>query len=599
MKECENTSCDVVENFENKNQDENENICNIGECSREEISEEEESSEDESSEEDYSEEENTETPQEAGLKKDHRIHDQTQYERLYSWLYFNSNLRGYMCKVCEMIYGCEPCPSGRNRGAWSHNAVKFKDNPGKKIRRHIKSDTHRDAVATITKIRIDSNIKGGENTASLPNNERRETNTLYISKLVRIVHFLARNNLAVKNLYPKMLSFLAEELEEPIIKQYLENCPQNASYTSHETCDSFINSIENYLWSQVQERIKVSADIVLFADEASSASKKEMLGIFCSYFDENKKEFHIDFISLVEVSSTKSEIVMDTLEKVLRERDVDITKTRFCCLDGTNSMSGQHSGLQKRIRNHAPHAIYINCRCHRLALCFKHLMNDFPWLQTIDCLLLGLWKTFHFSSKNRYILREIQKAYGMKALNIIKASVTRWLSHGAACKRCRERYTSILGALDDVISKNPKPELIGYRAELLDIKTLLQISFLEDVLTITNTLSLVLQADKKDFGAVRRALKSTVNILENMERDPNSIHLKSLNDHSKILKDMENYSQMNMVAGNTRKRSRIDNSAQADNFHTQICKPFLRALIGKVENIFFPFLLFTVNLHYM
>ena len=49
----------------------------------------------------------------------------------------------------------------------------------------------------------------------------------------------------------------------------------------------------------------------------------------------------------------------------------------------------------------------------------------------------------------------------MKSLNVIKAAVTRWLSHGAACKRCRERYEMILGSLDDIITRNPRPELIG------------------------------------------------------------------------------------------------------------------------------------------
>ena len=37
--------------------------------------------------------------------------------------------------------------------------------------------------------------------------ERRKANTLYISKLIRVVHFLARNNLPVKSLYPKMINF--------------------------------------------------------------------------------------------------------------------------------------------------------------------------------------------------------------------------------------------------------------------------------------------------------------------------------------------------------------------------------------------------------
>ena len=53
--------------------------------------------------------------------------------------------------------------------------------------------------------------------------------------------------------------------------------------------------------------------------------------------------------------------------------------------------------------------------------------------------------------------------------------------------KCHERYTVIVDALNDIISKKPKPELIGYLSQLLDSKTLIQISFLEDLLSITNT----------------------------------------------------------------------------------------------------------------
>ena len=115
----------------------------------------------------------------------------------------------------------------------------------------------------------------------------------------------------------------------------------------------------------------------------------------------------------------------------------------------------------------------------------------------IDSLLLGLWKAFHFSTKNRYILDEIQTAYGVKTLNIIKDTVTRWLSHGAARKRTRERYPIIIESLDDIITKDPKAELIGLRYQMLNSEILLQICFLGDILRITNILSLVLQSDRK------------------------------------------------------------------------------------------------------
>ena len=114
----------------------------------------------------------------------------------------------------------------------------------------------------------------------------------------------------------------------------------------------------------------------------------------------------------------------------------------------------------------------------------------------IDSLLLGLWKAFHFSTKKRYILNEIQTVYGVKTINFTKATVTSWLSHGAACKRTQERYTIIFESVGDIITKDPKAELIGLRNQMLTSQTLLQICFL-DVLSITNILSLILESDKK------------------------------------------------------------------------------------------------------
>ena len=67
--------------------------------------------------------------------------------------------------------------------------------------------------------------------------------------------------------------------------------------------------------------------------------------------------------------------------------------------------------------------------------------------------------------------------------------------------RDAERYSTILKALDDAVAENQNTEWIQYRSILLEEKTVFEICFLEDVLSITNVLCLVLQTDKKDFGA--------------------------------------------------------------------------------------------------
>ena len=49
---------------------------------------------------------------------------------------------------------------------------------------------------------------------------------------------------------------------------------------------------------------------------------------------------------------------------VLKGQNIDIKDTRFCYLDGTNSVSEETSGLQRRLCNAAPHSMYVNCRCN-------------------------------------------------------------------------------------------------------------------------------------------------------------------------------------------------------------------------------------------
>ena len=177
------------------------------------------------------------------IKDDHRIYDQSRYENMYSWLYYSQSLHGYMCKICEIYYGSSPCPTNSNRGAWSHKPVTFHDNAGKKLRRHDSTESHKQPILGLANLRIEDTIGLR---AKEKSQERHEANNLCIGKLIRIVHFLARNILPVKSLYQKFIEFLSNELEEPMIKQYLENCSKNAMYKSHETCDSLIASLDSF-----------------------------------------------------------------------------------------------------------------------------------------------------------------------------------------------------------------------------------------------------------------------------------------------------------------------------------------------------------------
>ena len=145
----------------------------------------------------------------------------------------------------------------------------------------------------------------------------------------------------------------------------------------------------------------------------------------------------------------------------------------------------------------------------------------------------------------------------MKVLQHLKAAVTR-LSHGAAWKRCREHYEQIIEALDDISEKNHHVEWIGYRFPLLKPTTVLQITFLEDVLPVTDGLCPLLQSNMKAFGVISRAANSMLMILEEIKEEVDSIRLKSFKQSEDITDRVSLNEMGSTVAGRTRKQSHID-----------------------------------------
>ena len=79
--------------------------------------------------------------------------------------------------------------------------------------------------------------------------------------------------------------------------------------------------------------------------------------------------------------------------------------------------------------------------------------------------------------------------------------------------RCQERYHIIIEALDDIITTSSNPERVVCRDTHLIAATVYQITFLEDVLSITNILSLLLQSDKKGFYVTSRSVNTDLGTL--------------------------------------------------------------------------------------
>ena len=88
-------------------------------------------------------------------------------------------------------------------------------------------------------------------------------------------------------------------------------------------------------------------------------------------------------MTYVEATSLDAESLTSYLLKTLHDLKLDSTKIVSQGYDGASVMSGRCSGVQQRIREVAPHAVYIHCYARNLNLalvdCVKGNSDAFHW----------------------------------------------------------------------------------------------------------------------------------------------------------------------------------------------------------------------------
>lgn len=272
--------------------------------------------------------------------------------------------------------------------------------------------------------------------------------------MLKTIHFMIKKKWAVKNNFSDLINFIANEIGETDLASHLDNTPKNATYLSPVTAEEFMRVLSNYIEDTILTSLKLAKHFVILADECEDEAGREQLAVFVRYMTIDTCDIKEDYIALVNLnaSDNKSESrtakgLLDSITSLFKAKGIHIGNVCFSAFDGTNTMSGSNSGLQRRIRHMAPHSIYINCRNHRLALVFVHVSKKHTCLQDLDALLISIWKMFHYSSIKASIFEYAQETHDEKPVKIVKAAATRWLTHKLACDRLIARYEILLNTL--------------------------------------------------------------------------------------------------------------------------------------------------------
>ena len=84
---------------------------------------------------------------------------------------------------------------------------------------------------------------------------------------------------------------------------------------------------------------------------------RAVISILFRYVNSNTEKLKEEYLDLNEIVGSKgAESLCTKICEVLVLKDTKIIQLRFHGLDGTNGMSGEHSGLQRRLNHEALHS---------------------------------------------------------------------------------------------------------------------------------------------------------------------------------------------------------------------------------------------------
>lgn len=99
----------------------------------------------------------------------------------------------------------------------------------------------------------------------------------------------------------------------------------------------------------------------------------------------------------------------EAIFKISDENKLNRNRCVFQYYDGASVMSRMFSGVQSRISNVIPQAIYVHCHAHRLNLCLINTIRDVTAVKDFFDTIQGIY-TFLMNGNTRYeLFIKIQK----------------------------------------------------------------------------------------------------------------------------------------------------------------------------------------------
>ena len=153
---------------------------------------------------------------------------------------------------------------------------------------------------------------------------------------------------------------------------------------SNRIQNDLIESVAEVVRSDIMKDISKASFVAVIVDETTDVTQKAQISVILWYVNEKSHKIKDAFLGFDDVSDDRradaiARYILDMLEKFnCLEKLVSQT------YDGASVMSSELSGVQAKIKEKVPEAMFTHCYAHKLNLVLAHSAKNKKYIRVLD-----------------------------------------------------------------------------------------------------------------------------------------------------------------------------------------------------------------------
>ncbi|KAJ4930678.1 hypothetical protein JOQ06_024986 [Pogonophryne albipinna] len=437
------------------------------------------------------------------------------------------------CATKNRLY-CFPCLLfSTSDNVWTNIGFGDLKNLPRSLNKHERSITHiqsQIALKTFGTSRIDLALNDQQRLNVSIHNAKVKENREILKDLINAVCFLAKQELAFRGNdesakssnrgnYVELLHAFAEKDET--LARHLETSTV-FSGLSNRIQNDLIEAVSDVIKNDIRHEINAAPFVGVEVNETTDVTNKAQVSVILRYVDTSDvKEAFLGFDDVSD--DRRAPAIADYVLGVLGKYNC-VEKLVAQTYDGAAVMASALNGVQAKIREKVPEAMFTHCYAHKLNLVLSHSAKCMPECRTFFKTVEGLAAFFNKSTKRTHLLDEVVKR------RLPRAAPTRWSSNSRLVHTI-SMYQSDLRAVFRIMSENPDlwdndtlMMAAGYDLWLSKASTCFFIMAYEGIFSETDALFRVLQNKVMDIGFCCVRIRDTMGVVERQRKEFDSFY---------------------------------------------------------------------------